>query len=77
MANTKNLKFIGGGIAIAALFFVGTLGALELFGSRGELQKPDLAEKPPLPEATRQSVIVAPVAIPISAIRQAMEQSVP
>ncbi len=36
-----------------------------------------LAEKPPLPEATRQSVFVAPIAIPISAIRQAMEQAAP
>ena len=75
MANTKNLKFIGGGIAIAAVFFFGTLLALELFGPRGELQKPALADKLPLQEATRQSVFIAPVAIPISEIRQAMERS--
>jgi hypothetical protein len=77
VANTRNLKLVGGGFAIAAVFFVGTLVALELFGSRGEPQKPELAEKPPLPEATRQSVIVAPIAIPIPAIRQAMEQTAP
>jgi hypothetical protein len=77
VANTRNLKLVGGGLAIAAVFFVGTLVALELFGSRGEPQKPELAEKPPLPEATRQSVIVAPIAIAIPAIRQAMEQAAP
>jgi hypothetical protein len=77
VANTKNLKLVGGGIAIAALFFFGTLVALQWFGSRGEPFKPDLAEKPTLPEASRQSAIVAPIAIPIPVIRQAMEQAAP
>lgn len=76
MTRTKILK-VAGGIAVALAFFFATLAALELFGSDDELQKPELAEKPPLPEATRQSVIVAPVAIPIAALREAMEQAAP
>jgi hypothetical protein len=76
VTRTKILK-VAGGIAVALAFFFATLAALELFGSDDELQKPELAEKPPLPEATRQSVIVAPVAIPIAALREAMEQAAP
>jgi hypothetical protein len=76
VTRTKILK-VAGGIAVALAFFFATLAALDLFGSDDELQKPELAEKPPLPEATRQSVIVAPVAIPIAALREAMEQAAP
>ncbi len=76
MTRTQILK-IAGGIAIAIAFFFATLAALDLFGSRGELQTPELAQLPPLAPATRQSVFVAPVAIPIPALREAMEQAAP
>lgn len=70
-------KLIGGGIAIAVAFFFGTLWAMDRFSSPAEPQKPVVAEKPPLPPATRSSVIVAPVSIALPAIRQAMEQAAP
>ncbi|MET0866516.1 MAG: DUF4403 family protein [Pseudorhodoplanes sp.] len=76
MAKAKILKIIGG-VAVAVVFFFATLVAIEWFGPAREVQKPDLAQKPPLPEATRQSIIIAPVAIPIVAIREAMEQAAP
>ncbi len=77
MIRTKILT-IAGGIAIALAFFFATLAALDLFGSGGELQAPELAQLPPLPEAaTRQSMFIAPVAIPIPALREALEQAAP
>lgn len=76
MARAKILKIIGG-IAIALAFFAATLVAIDLFGPGADLQKPELAQKPPLPEATRQSVIIAPVAIPIPALREAMDRAAP
>ncbi len=68
-------KLIGGGIAIAVVFFFGTLWAMDRVSSSAEPQKPIIAEKPPLLPATRSSVIVAPVSIALPAIRQAMEQA--
>ena len=66
-----------GGIAIAVTFFFGTLWAMDRFSSPAEPQRPVVAEKPPLPPATRPSVIIAPVSIALPAIRQAMEQAAP
>jgi hypothetical protein len=76
VAKTQILK-IGGAVAIALAFFFATLVVIDLFGSGDDLRKPELAEKPPLPAATRQSVIIAPVAIPIPALRDAMDQAAP
>ncbi len=76
MTRTTILK-IAGGIAIALVFFFATLAALDRFGPRSELQLPRLADLVPLPPATRPSVFIAPVAIPIPALREAMEQAAP
>jgi hypothetical protein len=76
VTRTQILK-IAGGVAIVLVSFFATLVAIDLFGPGDELQKPELAQKPPLPEATRQSVVIAPVAIPIPALREAMEQAAP
>lgn len=70
------IKWIGG-IAVAVVFFFGTLWAIERFSRPSTPQKPVLAQKPPLPPATRQSVIIAPVAVAIPAIRDAMERVAP
>jgi predicted small integral membrane protein len=73
---TRTLK-IAAAIVIAIVFFFGTLWALNLLTPTVEPQRPVLAETPALPPATRPSVIIAPVAIAIPAIRQAMENAAP
>jgi hypothetical protein len=64
-------------IAVAIVFFFGTLWALNFLTPTVEPQRPVLAETPPLPPATRPTVIIAPVAIAIPAIRQAIEDAAP
>jgi len=66
-----------GAIAVVVAFFFGTLWAIDRVSAPSAPQKPVLAEKPPLPPATRQSVIIAPVAITIPAIRDSMERAAP
>lgn len=68
---------IAGGIAVAVAFFIGTLWALDLLTPTVQPQKPIIAETPPLPPATRQSVIIAPAAISIPAIRDALDNAAP
>ncbi len=68
---------IAAAIVVAIVFFFGTLWALNLLTPAVEPQRPVLAETPPLPPATRPSAIVAPVAIAIPAIRQAIEDAAP
>jgi hypothetical protein len=73
---TRTLR-IAAAIVVAIVFFFGTLWALNVLTPTVEPQRPVLAETPPLPPATRPSVIVAPVAIAIPAIRQAIENAAP
>ena len=47
------------------------------FASRGSSKGPVLTELPPLPPATRNSVIIAPIAIALSAIGDIAERSAP
>lgn len=68
---------IAGGIAVAIAFFFGTLWALDLLTPAAAPQRPALAEKPALPPATRPSVVIAPVAIAIPAIQQAIDDAAP
>ena len=76
MTKAKLIKIVGA-VVIALGFFLATLVALEYFRPSRELQKPKLAEKVPLPAAIRQSVFIAPIAIPIPALREALEQATP
>ena len=64
-------------IAVAIVFFVATLWALDLLTPTVEPQQAVLAPTSPLPPATRPTMIVAPVAIAIPALRQAMEDAAP
>ena len=64
-------------VVVAIVFFFGTLWALNFLTPTVEPQRPVLAQTPPLPPATRPSVIIAPVAIAIPAIRQAIEDAAP
>ena len=71
------LKLAGGALVVAAFFF-GTLWAMNSLYRNVEPQRPTvLAQKPPLPPATRQSVIIAPATFAIPAIREAMDRAVP
>ena len=66
------------GAVIVAIFFGGTLWALETFwGGSAPAKLPQLADTPPLKPLTRQSTIIAPVAVANNAIRDAMEAQAP
>jgi len=75
-------KFVGaskiaGAIVVAIVFFFGTLWALDLLTPTVAPPQTVIAETPPLPPASRPSVVMVPVAIAIPTIRQALEQVAP
>ncbi|MGJ4948275.1 DUF4403 family protein [Bradyrhizobium sp. HKCCYLS20291] len=61
---------------LAALVLIGIIIA-EVFLFSGSTPAPQLAELPPLPPATRNSIIMAPVSISLGAIRDAAEKATP
>src|SRR4051794_26293701 len=61
-------------LVIAAAFFV-SLKAMDWLSPRGNA--PALAELPPLPAVPRTSTILAPVVIPLNAIRDAADRATP
>jgi hypothetical protein len=65
------------GAATVAVAFVGALWALNVFGPSASDRKPALKAMPPLAPVTRTSVAVAPVAIALSAIQEALEAKAP
>src|SRR5262245_21056785 len=65
-------------ILILGVSFAGaSVGMQWLWPSQPADRRPALAEVPPLPPITRTSVIIAPTAIALSAIRDAMERDAP
>jgi hypothetical protein len=60
---------------LAVVALIAAAGAKHWFGSRD--RRPALATVPPLPAVTRSSTIVAPVAIRLTAIRDALEKATP
>ena len=64
-------------IAVIAVSFLVTLKAMDWFSPRGAGSQPAVADLPPLPPSPRSSVILAQVAIPITAIRDAAERGAP
>ena len=72
------LRLILVGIAVLAMTFVSATFAMRFFATAPSVtNRPALAEVPPLPPETRKSLIVAPTAISLSAIRDAMEANAP
>jgi hypothetical protein len=65
------------GIAVIAASFVVTLKVMDWVAPRGTVRPPALVELPPLPPAPRTSVVMAPVAIALSAIRDAADRGAP
>ena len=65
------------GILIAGVSFAGGLWALSLLWPSPKDQRPALVEVPPLKPIARNSVIVTPAAIALSAIHAALETAAP
>src|SRR5690349_3635080 len=69
-----NLKTILIAVAVVAVSFFVSLKAMDLLSPPGGGKAPVLAELPPLPPATRSSRVLAPVAVSLTAIRDAAER---
>ena len=72
-----NLKTTLIGIAVVAVSFLVSLKAMDWLSPRGTVRAPVLVQLPPLPPAPRSSSIIAPVAIALSAIRDAADRGAP
>lgn len=72
------LKTILIGAALIAIFFVAALKIMDYVAPRATGPAPTLVELPPLPPSPpRKSVIVAPIAVALTAIRDAAERGAP
>ena len=65
------------GVAVVAVSFLISLKAMDWLAPRGTVKPPVLVELPPLPPAPRSSIVMAPVAIALSAIRDAADRGAP
>ena len=72
-----SLKTILVGIAVVAVSFFVSLKAMDWIAPRGRTPAPVLVELPPLPPVSKRSFVLAPVAIALSAIRDAADRSAP
>jgi hypothetical protein len=64
-------------VAVIAISFFISLKAMDWLAPGGAVRPPVLTELPPLPPAPRSSVVMAPVAIALSAIRDAADHGTP
>src|SRR5436309_13543273 len=72
-----NLNTVLLAIFVIAISFFVTLKAMDWLSPGGGVAAPVLVELPPLPPAARSSIILAPVAIALSAIRDAADRATP
>jgi hypothetical protein len=63
--------------AVIAVSFLVSLMAMDWLSPRGNVPAPALAQLPPLPPASRSSIIVAPVAVSLAAIREVADRAAP
>ncbi|WP_256805968.1 DUF4403 family protein [Bradyrhizobium sp. Bra64] len=77
MRLTLNLKTILIGVAVLAASFFISLKAMDLLSPRATNSAPPVAQLPPLPPVSKSSIVVAPVAIALSAIREQAEKASP
>ncbi|MFZ5712090.1 MAG: DUF4403 family protein [Bradyrhizobium sp.] len=77
MRLTLNLKTILVGVAVLAASFFISLKAMDLLSPRATNSAPPVAQLPPLPPASKSSIVIAPVAIALSAIREQAEKAAP
>jgi Domain of unknown function (DUF4403) len=71
------LKMILLAIAVVAVSFLATLKAMDWLSPRGTAGAPVLVELPPLPPASRSSIIMATASISIAAIRDVADRAAP
>src|ERR1700726_1304938 len=71
------LKTILLAIAVVGVSFFVSLKAMDWLSPRGVIAAPALVQLPPLPPASRNSLILAPVAIALAAVRDAADRSAP
>lgn len=64
-------------VAVVAVSFGVALKAMDWFAPQAEVKPPVLAQLPPLPPASGASRIIAPITIPLAAIRDAAERAAP
>ncbi|WP_018318636.1 DUF4403 family protein [Bradyrhizobium sp. WSM2793] len=77
MRLTLNLKTITiAAVVLAASFFI-SLKAMDWLSPRATNSAPPVAQLPPLPPVAKSSIVVAPVAIALSAIRDQAEKAAP
>jgi Domain of unknown function (DUF4403) len=72
-----HLKTILIGVAVVAGSFLLSLKVMDWLAPRGTVRPPALVELPPLPPAPRSSVVMAPVSIALTAIRDAADRGAP
>src|SRR3984893_13713193 len=77
MRPAMSLKTILVAIVVIAVSFFVALKAMDWLSPRGAVPAPVLVELPPLPPAPGSSFILAPVAITLTAIRDAAERGAP
>jgi hypothetical protein len=65
------------GVAVIVASFFVSLKAMDWLAPRPTVATPSLVELPPLPAAPRSSIIVAPIAISLAAIRDAVDRAAP
>jgi Domain of unknown function (DUF4403) len=77
MRRQLGLKTILLAIAVLAISFFASLKAMDWLAPRGRVRAPVLVALPPLPPAPRVSSVLAPVAISLTAIRDAADRGAP
>ena len=72
-----HLKTASIALAVIVISFVVSLKLMDFVAPRGDVRAPALVELPPLPPAPRLSTVMAPIAIALSAIRDAADRGAP
>jgi hypothetical protein len=62
-------------VAVVAVSFIASLKVMDWLAPRGTVTSPVLVELPSLPPAPRSSVVMAPIAVALSAIRDAADHA--
>jgi hypothetical protein len=77
MRLTLNFKTVLIAVAVIAASFFISLKAIDWLSPRATIPAPAVTQLPPLPPAAKSSIVVAPVAIALSAIREQAERNAP
>ena len=72
-----HLKTISMAVAVVIVSFVASLKVMDVVAPRATNRPPPVAELPPLPPAPRASTVMAPIAVALSAIRDAADRGAP